>query len=70
MDQPVSLYFQAEAVLESARRSNSALTDAMTIWHEGDWRVQQIKKRVEHLSAAAETLKLLFEEELKAKLKA
>lgn len=61
--EPVSLYFQVEAVLEAARRANTGLTDAMIIWSEGDWRVQQIKKRFEHLAAAAETLKALFEAE-------
>lgn len=63
----VHLFFQVEAVRESAARAGTALTDAQIIWSEGDWRVQQLKKRLEHLTAAFETLKRLHDEEQQQK---
>lgn len=60
---PVDLFHQAQAVEESARRAQSAVSDARAIWSEGDWRTQQTIKRAEHLAAAAETLKRLYANE-------
>lgn len=53
------ILMQAGAVQRAAQRRNEALTDALLVWPEGDWRVQQVKKDFEELSAAYETLKNL-----------
>lgn len=58
----VSIRQQMLAVCDAAKRANESLTDAQLIWSEGDWRVQQIKKRFEHLSAAYRTLKAMCDE--------
>lgn len=69
MSDSVHLFFQVEAVRESAVRAGTALTDAQISWSEGDWRVQQLKKRREHLEAAFNTLKGLYDQQEAAKAK-